>query len=87
MAAAARYVSLVPSLTETLFELGWGSRSWGRRSSACTPARGGRVPRVGGTRTRGSTGSSRCPTLVLVNQEENRLETWSGCARRGSRST
>ncbi|MEE2940589.1 MAG: helical backbone metal receptor [Planctomycetota bacterium] len=75
-AAAARYVSLVPSLTETLFELGVGEAVVGATKFCVHPRPAvDAVPRVGGTKDpRVDRILALSPTLVLVNQEENRLE-------------
>ena len=75
-AAAARYVSLVPSLTETLFELGVGESVVGATKFCVHPRPAlDAVPRVGGTKDpRIDRILALSPTLVLVNQEENRLE-------------
>lgn len=76
MGEAARYVSLVPSLTETLFELGVGESVVGATKFCVHPRpEVERVARVGGTKDpRIDQVLGLSPTLVLVNQEENRLE-------------
>ena len=76
MGSAARYVSLVPSLTETLFELGVGESVVGATKFCVHPRPAvDDVPRVGGTKDpRIDRILALAPTLVLVNQEENRLE-------------
>ena len=49
--APGRIVSLVPSLSETLFVLGVGSKVVGRTRYCTDPPRGvGRIPKVGGTK-------------------------------------
>ncbi len=49
--APGRIVSLVPSLSETLFVLGVGSRVVGRTRYCTDPPRVvGRIPKVGGTK-------------------------------------
>lgn len=71
-----RVVSLVPSITESLFDLGAGSSVVGITDYCVHPADGlARIKRVGGTR-------SPCmeeilslqPDLVIANQEENPRE-------------
>jgi ABC-type Fe3+-hydroxamate transport system substrate-binding protein len=74
--APGRIVSLVPSLTETLFALGAGHRVVGR-TDWCTAPRGlvDPIPTVGGTKTV-DVGAvvALAPDLVLANQEENTRE-------------
>jgi ABC-type Fe3+-hydroxamate transport system substrate-binding protein len=71
--APRRIVSLVPSLTETLFALGVGERVVGR-TRYCTqpPGAVGRVPKVGGTK---KVDVERLlalePDLVIAVREEN----------------
>lgn len=69
-----RVVSLVPSLTETLFDLGVGDMLVGRTDYCVYPL--GKVtpiPTVGGTKTpRIAEIIALKPDLVLANQEENR---------------
>ncbi|MCK6577220.1 MAG: helical backbone metal receptor [Anaerolineae bacterium] len=71
-----RVVSLVPSVTESLFELGMGGRLVGRTRSCVHPAgQVERVPAVGGTKTPDI--GAICalqPDLIIANQEENRRE-------------
>ena len=72
----ARIVSLVPSITELLFDLGVGDRVVGR-TPFCIHPRGGvaNVPRVGGTKTpRLDRIRALEPTHVIVNVDENRRE-------------
>ena len=71
-AAAARIVSLVPSLTELLFDLGLGERVVGRTAFCVHPAARVRsVPSVGGTKTINMEKLCRMrPTHVLVNIDE-----------------
>jgi ABC-type Fe3+-hydroxamate transport system substrate-binding protein len=69
-----RIVSLVPSLTETLFALGAGASLVGVTQYCVHPADGvARLPRVGGTKNP-SLDAIRAlsPELVLANKEENR---------------
>ncbi len=71
---AQRIVSLVPSITETLFALGAGDRVAGVTDYCIHPAEavGGKA-RVGGTKTlRIETILSLHPDLVIANAEENR---------------
>jgi ABC-type hemin transport system substrate-binding protein len=74
-----RVVSLVPSLTETLFELGLDESAVVGRTPWCIePA--GRVEAiriVGGTKTpRVHKILALEPDLVVLDREENRRETW-----------
>ena len=72
----ARIVSLVPSITELLFDLGAGDRVVGRTPFCIHPRDGvARVPRVGGTKTpRLDRIRALEPTHVIVNVDENRRE-------------
>ena len=75
--ADARIVSLVPSLTELVFDLGLGERLVGRTGFCVHPREALRaVPKVGGTK---DVNLARIPELapthVLVNMDENRRET------------
>ena len=72
----ARIVSLVPSITELLFDLGAGDRVVGRTPFCIHPrARVAGVRRVGGTKTpRLDRIRALEPTHVIVNVDENRLE-------------
>jgi ABC-type Fe3+-hydroxamate transport system substrate-binding protein len=70
----ARIVSLVPSLTETLFALGLGGSVAGVTDYCVHPAEGVRdLPHVGGTKNPSleRIGALQ-PDLVLANREENR---------------
>jgi len=73
-AAARRIVSLVPSVTETLFALGLGDRMAGVTEWCEHPAdRVARLPKVGGTKNPDHAAIDRlAPDLVLANLEENR---------------
>ena len=75
--ASARIVSLVPSLTELLFDLGLGERVVGRTGFCVHPRAGLRaVPKVGGTKdVKLERIRELAPTHVLVNMDENRRET------------
>lgn len=73
-APPARVVSLVPSITETLFDLGVGGRLVGVTDYCVHPPAGvARLPKVGGTK---NPDVARIiglrPDLVIANQEENR---------------
>lgn len=72
-----RIVSLVPSITELLWDLGLRDELVGRTSFCIHPRELRRLPRVGGTkdvdleRVR-----ALAPTHVIVNVDENRAEIW-----------
>lgn len=68
-----RVVSLVPSVTESLFLLGLGDRVVGRTDYCVEPMPAvGAVPSVGGTKDADVDAiAALSPELVLVNQEEN----------------
>ncbi len=68
-----RVVSLVPSLTETLFDLGLGDRVVGRTDYCIHPAEARSVPSVGGTKNPDLNRILALrPDVVFVNVEENR---------------
>ncbi len=73
-AAARRIVSLVPSLTEALFELGLGPRVVGVTDWCIHPADAvAELPKVGGTKNPSIARILELrPDLVIANQEENR---------------
>jgi ABC-type Fe3+-hydroxamate transport system substrate-binding protein len=73
-ARPARIVSLVPSVTETLFALGLGERVVGVTDWCIHPADAlERIPRVGGTKNPDvARVAELAPDLVLANLEENR---------------
>jgi iron complex transport system substrate-binding protein len=73
----ARIVSLVPSMTESLFELGMGDKVVGISDYCIYPAdRVNRLPKVGGTKdARLENILHLQPDLVIANQEENSQET------------
>lgn len=80
-----RVVSLVPSVTESMFELNVGDRLVGITDDCIHPAdRVGMVTRVGGTR---DVDVSRIialrPDLVIANQEENPSEVIEALRRAG----
>lgn len=74
--APDRIVSLVPSVTETLFDLALGHRVVGRTDYCTRPAdQVGRIPSVGGTKNpRVAEIIALKPDLVIANREENRRE-------------
>lgn len=71
-----RIVSLCPSLTELVFDLGLGPSLVGRTKFCIHPAdRVGAVEKVGGTKNpRIQRIVELAPDLVLLNEEENRIE-------------
>jgi ABC-type Fe3+-hydroxamate transport system substrate-binding protein len=71
-----RVVSLVPSLTETLFDLDLGDRLAGVTDFCTRPPDGvARLPRVGGTKNPDIARIVALrPDLVLLNREENRAD-------------
>jgi ABC-type Fe3+-hydroxamate transport system substrate-binding protein len=75
-ATGARIVSLVPSITELLFDLGLGEHVVGRTTFCIHPAAAvADVPRVGGTKKpRMDKLEALEPTHVIVNVDENRRE-------------
>ncbi len=75
--AAPRIASLVPSLTELVCALGLGPRLVARTGYCIHPAAGvAAVPKVGGTKDVNLAKLRRlAPTHVLVNVDENRLDT------------
>lgn len=74
--ADPRIVSLVPSITELLFDLGLGSHVVGRTTFCIHPrAAVAAVPRVGGTKTvRLDKLRALAPTHVVLNVDENTRE-------------
>ena len=81
-----RVVSLVPSDTETLFDLGVGSRVVGRTRYCVEPTAAAEVPIVGGTKDI-DVDKIMClqPDLILANQEENSRAGLEALAERGAR--
>lgn len=73
----ARIVSLVPSLTEALFDLGLGDRVVGVTRWCVHPAAGvAPLPKVGGTKdTDVAAVVALAPDLVIANREENTRRT------------
>jgi iron complex transport system substrate-binding protein len=72
-----RVVSLVPSLTESLFDLGFGAAVVGITDYCVHPAKALQgLPRIGGPKTpRVADILALKPELVAANMEENPLET------------
>ncbi|TVQ05422.1 MAG: hypothetical protein EA359_03140 [Balneolaceae bacterium] len=72
----SRIISLVPSLTELLFDLGLGYRVVGRTRFCIHPAeKVGDVPIIGGTKNpRIDKIRELRPDLIIANKEENRPE-------------
>ncbi|MGQ0603968.1 MAG: helical backbone metal receptor [Anaerolineales bacterium] len=71
-----RVVSLVPSVTESLFDLGCGERVVGVTEYCVHPAaRVSGLPKIGGTKNP-DLGAIKAlqPDLIIANQEENRKE-------------
>src|SRR5215510_12390416 len=71
-----RVVSLVPSVTESLFDLTLGNRLIAITDYCIYPAEGvARLPRIGGTKNPDIARIIEMrPDLVIANQEENRRE-------------
>jgi ABC-type Fe3+-hydroxamate transport system substrate-binding protein len=82
-----RIVSLVPSLTETLFALGAGPRVVAVTRYCEEPAvRVAALPKVGGTKNPDLTAiAALAPDLVIMNAEENRREDFDALAAAGLR--
>lgn len=81
--ATLRIVSLVPSLTELLCDLGLGHAIVGRTGYCIHPAEVvGRIPKVGGTKTVNA-GRIRklAPTHLIVNIDENEAPTVDALAQ------
>ena len=74
--APRRVVSLVPSVTESLFDLNVGNRLVAITDYCVYPAAGvARLPRIGGTKNPDVRRILQlAPDLVIANQEENRKE-------------
>jgi ABC-type Fe3+-hydroxamate transport system substrate-binding protein len=82
-----RLVSLCPSLTELLFDLGVGDQVVGRTKFCVHPAdRVDHVESVGGTKNpKLERIIALAPDLVLMNEEENRVEDAQALAKAGVR--
>ncbi len=83
-----RIVSLCPSLTELVFDLGRGDELVGITDFCVHPAeRVAAIEKVGGTKTpRIDRIVELRPDLVLLNEEENRVEDAEALARAGVRT-
>jgi ABC-type Fe3+-hydroxamate transport system substrate-binding protein len=83
--ADARIISLVPSITELLFDLDLGGRVVGRTSFCVHPEEYiGRVPSVGGTKTvKLDRVRDLNPTHVIVNIDETPKDVADGIAATG----
>jgi ABC-type Fe3+-hydroxamate transport system substrate-binding protein len=81
--ASARIVSLVPSITELLFDLGLGAQVVGRTGFCIRPQRQVRaVPKLGGTKTvELERLRTLAPTHVIVNVDENTRELYDTLLR------
>ena len=82
-----RIVSLCPSLTELVFDLGLGDSLVGRTKFCIHPAdRVSAVEKVGGTKNpKVDRIVELAPDLVLLNEEENRREDADALAAAGVR--
>lgn len=80
-----RIVSLCPSLTELVFDLGLGDSLVGRTKFCVHPSdRVGRIEKVGGTKNpKIERIVELAPDLVLLNEEENRIEDAEALAAAG----
>ncbi|MDD2694453.1 MAG: helical backbone metal receptor [Anaerolineales bacterium] len=80
-----RVVSLVPSLTESLFDMGLGAAVVGVTDYCTSPAAALQgVPRLGGAKNpRLKDILALHPDLVLMNQEENPLPVYQALRERG----
>lgn len=81
----ARILSVVPSLTELLFDAGLGPRVVGRTAYCVHPADAvGSIPSAGGTKkVSWRKVDAMAPTHVLLNIDENPKEMADGFAERG----
>lgn len=71
----SRVISLVPSITEMLFDFGLGERLIGRTKFCIHPKEIEQVPKLGGTKNpRIADILALKPDLIVANQEENREE-------------
>lgn len=84
-APAARIVSLVPSITELLFDLGLGAQVVGRTGFCIHPRDAVRaVPKLGGTKDVDLDAlSALAPSHVIVNIDENTRATFDALRARG----
>ena len=83
-----RIVSLVPSITESLFALGLGERVVGVTDWCVHPADGvAALPKVGGTKDADVEAIERlAPDLVIANREENTRRVVDALRSRGIES-
>jgi ABC-type Fe3+-hydroxamate transport system substrate-binding protein len=82
----SRILSLVPSVTELLFDLGAGPLTVGRTEYCISPGQACSLPSVGGPKTiRLERVGELRPDLVLANAEENRREQVEELIARGYR--
>jgi ABC-type Fe3+-hydroxamate transport system substrate-binding protein len=83
--APRRVVSLVPSVTESLFDLGLGDRLVGVTDFCVHPAdKVARLPKVGGTKNPDLNRiRALAPDLIIANQEENRQDDVEALAGEG----
>jgi ABC-type Fe3+-hydroxamate transport system substrate-binding protein len=86
-AEPTRIVSLVPSVSEALFELGLGDRVVGVTDWCVHPARSvARLPKVGGTKNPNVAAIlALAPELVIANREENTKRTVEALEAQGLR--
>jgi len=82
----ARIVSLVPSVSETLWHLGAGERLVGVTRYCTDPAELSSLPRLGGTKNPDLQRIlSLQPDLVVMSEEENRRQDFDDLVARGVR--
>ena len=73
-----RIISLVPSITETLFDLGMGDQVIGVTRYCIYPNDAQKKLKVGGTKSpKLETIKNLKPDLILINQEENRVDDYN----------
>ena len=79
-----RVVSLVPSITESLFDLGMGDAVVGVTDFCVSPPEARQLPKVGGPKNaRVEDIAALHPDLVLANREENSEKTIAALQARG----
>lgn len=85
MAAPQRIVCLCPSITEALFAMGAGARVVGVTEYCVHPREGvAGLPKVGGSKLPDLVAIEELgPDLVVMNEEENRLEDYEALRERG----
>lgn len=80
-----RVVSLVPSMTESLFDLGFGQTVVGASDYCTRPETAERLPKVGGPKNaRIADILALRPDLVIANREENSREVVEGLLAAGA---